>query len=390
MRFFGSGSAVALIASAQVAHASETTSVVVTGMGIDGDAATRNAWSAAISQVVGTMVSADVVISNNKLLKNEVLSHSRGFVEHYEEIDRRVNNGIFEVEARVTVRKSQLHERLVDLEIVRVQIDGGSLAAQIQTKIQESSDAAAMLKGSIEPFHRGVTTVALSGKPDVKVVGERATVTYYAQLSINSARWDTAVAGLIEVLDEVAVERHTVQGTYNDITYCDELDLGKMLPGRNFLSDRTCVLVLQPSIKRYAHQRLYDAQMTAIRYAVPTAPLIEAEPWTGNHRVNLTLRDADGGIVAANRMKCSSTGDVSDPCYGDNLESSTGIVGWMGGAGAYLVFAGEVGIDSRGTTRFGVAKLESTFDLTMEDASRVTEAELTLEYQQRGSREWPP
>ena len=52
--------------------------MTVTGVGTDPDKAVQNAFSQAIEQVVGVLVDADTVVKNDQLIRDEVLTYSRG------------------------------------------------------------------------------------------------------------------------------------------------------------------------------------------------------------------------------------------------------------------------------------------------------------------------
>jgi len=62
---------------------SQSKEVVATGVGTDADKALQNAFSQAIEQTVGVLVDAESVVKNDQLIRDEVLTFSRGYVENF-------------------------------------------------------------------------------------------------------------------------------------------------------------------------------------------------------------------------------------------------------------------------------------------------------------------
>ena len=60
--------------------------VVATGVGADPEQAKQNAFSAAIEQVVGVLVDAETIVKNDEVVRDEVLTFSRGYVNEFKEI----------------------------------------------------------------------------------------------------------------------------------------------------------------------------------------------------------------------------------------------------------------------------------------------------------------
>ena len=48
----------------------------------------QNAFSEAIEQTVGVLVDAETVVKNDQLIRDEILTYSRGYVEKYEIVRR--------------------------------------------------------------------------------------------------------------------------------------------------------------------------------------------------------------------------------------------------------------------------------------------------------------
>lgn len=117
---------VILLLLSTVANAT-TETVTVTGYGATVDAATKNAWQVAISQVVGTIIDSTVVVENDQLIKDEVLAFSKGFIQKYDVVGQSSQNGLIAIEIKAVVTTEQLENKLVEIGVHSVDVDGGSL-----------------------------------------------------------------------------------------------------------------------------------------------------------------------------------------------------------------------------------------------------------------------
>ncbi len=83
--------------------------VVVEGVGTTEKEALQDAFRNAVRQVVGTFVSAETLVENDRLIKDKVLAASDGFVKTYKLIGKPRKEGPL---LRMTVRAAVMRERL--------------------------------------------------------------------------------------------------------------------------------------------------------------------------------------------------------------------------------------------------------------------------------------
>ena len=86
--------------------------VVVTGVGTDSETAMQNAFSQAMEQSVGLLVDAETVVKNDRLIRDEILTYSRGYVEKYEVVSRWQDGGLHHTKIRAVVARDKLVEKL--------------------------------------------------------------------------------------------------------------------------------------------------------------------------------------------------------------------------------------------------------------------------------------
>jgi|LWDU01.1.fsa_nt_gi hypothetical protein len=106
---------ITLISTTSFAGKIET--VIVEGYGATVESAQANAGKAAVSQVVGMYTVSSSAVENRKLIKDEVLSYSNGYIKTFKVIDTKQQDGLYIVEAKVEVEIGKLTQMLGKLNI---------------------------------------------------------------------------------------------------------------------------------------------------------------------------------------------------------------------------------------------------------------------------------
>jgi hypothetical protein len=120
--------------------AAETQLVTATGYGMSVEEAKRAAVRSAVEAVVGTMVDAETLVKNDELVEDKILSYSAGMVENVEFIGepKQDSAGLVKVHVQVTVRKTELAERLKAVTRASAEVDGESLYRQVLAERQKA------------------------------------------------------------------------------------------------------------------------------------------------------------------------------------------------------------------------------------------------------------
>jgi len=77
------------------AEVSELVTVVASGIGKTEDAALKQAFSNAVTQVVGTIVDAETMVQNDKIISEQILTYSNAIVTKYAPVGKPVTAGGF-------------------------------------------------------------------------------------------------------------------------------------------------------------------------------------------------------------------------------------------------------------------------------------------------------
>ena len=152
--------------------------VEATGQGINADEAFKQAVIDAVRQVVGTLVSAENVINNERVIKDEVLTLSKGFVEKVLKQDKRnLSDGTWEVRLKCVVRKGQVYGKLQEAKVPTVKVDGVSLYADVVSQINVQKESTRVLAKAFDEFSMHlITAKVLDEKPPVLRRDDKATV----------------------------------------------------------------------------------------------------------------------------------------------------------------------------------------------------------------------
>jgi hypothetical protein len=163
----GSASTIVVVTSG-TGTKDQVTVVVVTGVGVTGDSALRNALSNAVQAAVGLVVDAETIVKNDKIIREQVIMYSNAYVRKYEELHRKkTQEGLIAIRIKATVQKKKLLEKLTAANVISAEVRGKDLFAQVITQLKEEKDAALIIKKVFENFPGNVLKAAPVGRPRI-------------------------------------------------------------------------------------------------------------------------------------------------------------------------------------------------------------------------------
>ena len=180
---------------------------VVTGVGVDAEKAEQDAFRRAIEQTVGVLVDSETMIKNDEIIKDQVLTFSRAYVQEYDVVKRWQENELHQVTIRATVSVNKLAEKLQASNIAVSDVSGLLMARQaIQEVINEQNAAEIFRKAMADYRIDKLTSVEMLGKPEVVDKDEtHARVKVAARLLSDQAKWKGVRDQIQSVLSRVAV-----------------------------------------------------------------------------------------------------------------------------------------------------------------------------------------
>jgi hypothetical protein len=183
----------------------------VTGVGTDPEKATQNAFSQAIEQTVGVLVSAETAVKNDQLIRDEVLTYSRGYVERYKVVRQWQADGLSHATIRAVVAHDKLVAKLKTMKLAVQDVAGDLAAHQITFDVKNEEQAAQIFQKALDDFDMAaITKVKIVGKPDISRSGAGATVHLTAEITADQKRWNVLAGPMRMILSKTATQRATV------------------------------------------------------------------------------------------------------------------------------------------------------------------------------------
>ena len=144
--------------------------VIVTGIGVDTAAARLNAIRNAVEQLIGVYVSADTLVKNHALLKDEILSYSGGYVRYSRIVsEEHGRDGLVVVTIEADVVASKLKRKLEFLNIAVRNVEGEKLFDEASGRLEEKRASAALLEKTISKYPQAAYNFEV-GAPQIKSV----------------------------------------------------------------------------------------------------------------------------------------------------------------------------------------------------------------------------
>jgi len=163
--------------------------ITVTGYGNSKDEALKSAFQNAVEQEIGVLVDSKTVIKNNKLIKNNILTYSNGFIKDYKEVSAKQQMGFWTVKISAVIEHQKLLSKLKKIKINPKQIKGTKqLYAQVVSQVKTKFDAEDLFK----KFYRTFTSVPIEN--------------YYAEVVGFSIDTDLATRKIVPV--KISYEGH--------------------------------------------------------------------------------------------------------------------------------------------------------------------------------------
>jgi len=105
--------------------------VIVEGVGKTEASAKKAAYKEAVAKVVGVLIDSSTLVKNDKIIEEELLEYSGGFVTKAEVISsKKDEEGLIRIKIKCQVEKAQVQKKLQDIKVIVVKVDGASLAAK--------------------------------------------------------------------------------------------------------------------------------------------------------------------------------------------------------------------------------------------------------------------
>jgi len=111
------------------------------GYGISENEALKSAYQNAVEEYVGVLVDTKTVIKNSKLIQNDILTFSNGYIDSYKKISSKEQLGLWTVKIEAVIKKQDVLSKIKTLKIEPRHIkDGDQLYAKIVSQVKTKFD----------------------------------------------------------------------------------------------------------------------------------------------------------------------------------------------------------------------------------------------------------
>jgi hypothetical protein len=150
------------IAHGQLVDKNDPGYIQVMGVGKTAEEAKQNGFKNAISMKVGSALLSENQVANNKLLKEELIDYSAGYIDSYTIIDTIVKPGNVVVIMQVVVRSSKIHERILSKGKDEKELDGSKFANQYFTYLNQGKDGDRVLNAVLNDYPKRAFNITQS------------------------------------------------------------------------------------------------------------------------------------------------------------------------------------------------------------------------------------
>jgi len=128
------------------------TSIRVTATGSTFEEAKSIAFNRAIEYVVGSVILNEKESKNDKLVRNDILNHSSGYVDNYSVIKSTMTGNSVTLEMDVVVKNSRIANRILNKTTTDTNINGDKLATQYSTYLDSRKSVNSIITPVLADF----------------------------------------------------------------------------------------------------------------------------------------------------------------------------------------------------------------------------------------------
>ncbi len=141
--------------------------VIATGTGDTVESAKKDAYRAAVEQVVGSIIDPDTLVESDELIKNKVLTYSAAYVEGAAVIGQpeRTADGLVHLKIRARVRKTALEEKVREIKPSVAEVSGEDIYARLVSSSDQHEHGSDMIADLFENIREKLVKVeTVSGR----------------------------------------------------------------------------------------------------------------------------------------------------------------------------------------------------------------------------------
>jgi hypothetical protein len=143
------------------------TQVDVVSEGSSVEQARLEGFRTAVNQAVGSVIVTQTQTQNQRLVRDEIINYSSGFVDRFEIMEQQDLGNRVRLKMRVWVAESRLAHRLLGQSYDSQQVPGGRIGAQVETLLEERLRGDQLIETVMQDYPHRAFDVRV-GKSSVK------------------------------------------------------------------------------------------------------------------------------------------------------------------------------------------------------------------------------
>lgn len=126
--------------------------VDVIGEGATPEQARNDGFRLAVDRAVGSVIATQTETQNQRLIRNEIINYSSGFVDRFDIVDQQLVGNRYRVSMRVWVGENRIAHRLLARSYSSEQVPGAQLSAQASSIVNERSQGDQLVLAVLADF----------------------------------------------------------------------------------------------------------------------------------------------------------------------------------------------------------------------------------------------
>lgn len=192
--------------------------ISVTGEGATFEEAKNDGFRRAVEYAVGAVLLTETQVKNDKLVKDEIIKHSAGYVDDYQITGNVVRNNRLQLHMLVTVRDSKIAERVLGATNAVGKVEGNRLDTQFSTYIKSKETGDRVLQAVLDDYPKHAFIVE-KGNVEYQVNADRepvVTIPYSIRWNYNYIKALNEVLSLVQDPESSRVPQESVTITAKD------------------------------------------------------------------------------------------------------------------------------------------------------------------------------
>jgi len=127
---------------------------LVKGYGNNLEEAKAAAFRSAVEEVMGTVIVSEKEVANSNVIKNQILTHSSGYIDSFEIVNTDINPNTmsYTIIMKVTVKPTMINDYKLYVAKSNVQFEGEKVIARLESYTEERNKGDAMLRDILNDF----------------------------------------------------------------------------------------------------------------------------------------------------------------------------------------------------------------------------------------------